>query len=134
MVRWGKDVRMGSFTRTEQPITAVIVIRVEAASVSSLRWTLDPGGKTQLWHEALIRPDEVMVAAATSTQETSTALVRSALAFIRQCVPSLEVGNLAMRPEPMENGNAEVFATGAATFLASEWDTTKRWIVEQLDG
>jgi len=134
MVRRGKDVRMGSFTRTEQPITGVIVIHVEAASLSSLRWTLDPGGRTQLWSESLIRPNEVEVAAATSVRETATALIRSAIEHIQQCVPSLEVGELTMRPEPMESGNAEVVASGPATFLASEWDTTKRWIVEQLGG
>lgn len=134
MVRRGKDVRMGSFTRTEQPINGMVFIHVEAASVSSLRWTLDPGGKARIWYVTVIRPNEIAVAAARSPRETSIALVNSALEHIRRNVPSLEVGELDMRPEPMPNGNAQVVATGPATFLGSEWDATKFWIIEQGEG
>lgn len=127
---------MDGFIRTEQMVFTVMVVHVEAASQSSVRWTLDPVSNSRVWQNAVMTPDEVAIAAATTTDEISMALVRSAISLIKESVPSIDVEEceLTTRVESMPNGNAEVIATGPARFLASEWDTTKRKSVRRADG
>jgi hypothetical protein len=106
----------------EQRVTGFIVIHVEAAPQGIVRFTLDPEGPDQAWHSVLLAHDDTVIGAASSPEQTADLLVRGSIECIRRDLPSLDVGGVMMWPEPGPNDNAVIVASGAATFLRTEWE------------
>lgn len=123
--RTSRGTDMGDGRQAEEPFTGFIVIHVEAAPQGLMRYTLDPEGEGRVWLSVLLAHDDAVMGAASSPEQTADLLVRGSIECIVLSIPSLQVGGLMMWPEPGPNNNAQIVASGEATYLASEWASAR---------